>query len=106
MTALRGGPVRAAAQAGQMHAHPEAVVHLQRAFGLWQRVPGAEEVAGADRVTLLLCASEMAEHAGDDELALEFAMSARRVVDARAEPLRAAVPSLASGTRCGTRAGP
>jgi tetratricopeptide (TPR) repeat protein len=32
----------------------------------------------------------MAEHAGDDELSLEFAMSARRVADARAEPLRAA----------------
>src|SRR5262249_5364859 len=40
--------------------------------------------------TLLLRASEMAEHAGDDELALEFATSARRMVDARAEPLRAA----------------
>jgi DNA-binding CsgD family transcriptional regulator/tetratricopeptide (TPR) repeat protein len=30
------------------------------------------------------------KHAGDDELGLEFATSARRVVDARAEPLRAA----------------
>ena len=82
--------VRAAAQAGRMHAHAEAVVHLQRALGLWQRVPGAERAAGADRMTLLLRASEMAEHAGDDELSLELARSARREVDARAEPLRAA----------------
>jgi tetratricopeptide (TPR) repeat protein len=41
-------------------------------------------------MTLLLRASEMAEHAGEDELGLEFAMSARREADARAEPLRAA----------------
>jgi DNA-binding CsgD family transcriptional regulator/tetratricopeptide (TPR) repeat protein len=90
LPAALASSVRAAAQAGRMHAHPEAVVHLQRAFELWPRIPRADEVAGADRVTLLLLASEMAEHAGDDELALEFATSARRVVDARAEPLRAA----------------
>jgi DNA-binding CsgD family transcriptional regulator/tetratricopeptide (TPR) repeat protein len=82
--------VRAAAQADRMHAHPEAVVHLQRAFELWEQVPDAAEVAGIDRMTLLLRASEMAEHAGDDELGLEFARSARRVVDARTEPLLAA----------------
>ena len=88
-SALRSS-VRAAAQADRMHAPPEAVVHLQRAFELWQRVPGAEQVAGADRMTLLLRASEMAEQAGDDELALELATSARRAVVARVEPLRAA----------------
>jgi DNA-binding NarL/FixJ family response regulator/tetratricopeptide (TPR) repeat protein len=90
LPAALASSVRAAAQAGRMHAHPEAVVHLQRALELWQRVPGAEEVAGADRMTLLLRASENAEDAGDDELSLEFATSARRIVDARAEPLRAA----------------
>src|SRR5262249_42097546 len=82
--AALGSSVRAAAQADRMHAHPEAVVHLQRALELWPQVPGAAEVAGADRMTLLLRASEMAEHAGDDELGLEFATSALRVVDARA----------------------
>jgi DNA-binding CsgD family transcriptional regulator len=90
LSAALASSVQAAAQADRMHAHPEAVVHLQRAFELWQRVPGAEQVAGADRTTLLLRASEMAEHAGDDELSLEYARSARRVVDARVEPLRAA----------------
>jgi tetratricopeptide (TPR) repeat protein len=90
LPAALASSVRAAARAGRMHAPPEAVVHLQRAFELWPRVPGAAEVAGADRMTLLLRASEMAEHAGDDELALEFATRARRVVDARVEPLRAA----------------
>jgi len=90
LAAALASSVRAAAQAGQMHAHPEAVVHLQRAFELWQRVPRAEQAAGADRMTLLLRASEMAEQAGDDELGLEFATSARRLVDARTEPLRAA----------------
>jgi DNA-binding CsgD family transcriptional regulator/tetratricopeptide (TPR) repeat protein len=90
LPAALASSVRAAAQAGRMHAYPEAVVHLQRAFELWQRVPGAEEVAGADRMTLLLRASEIAEDAGDDELALGFATSARRAVNARAEPLRAA----------------
>jgi DNA-binding CsgD family transcriptional regulator/tetratricopeptide (TPR) repeat protein len=90
LPAALASSVRAAAQADLMHAHPEAVVHLQRAFDLWPRVPGAPEVAGADRVTLLLRASKMAEDAGDDELGLEYATSARRLVDARAEPLRAA----------------
>jgi DNA-binding CsgD family transcriptional regulator/tetratricopeptide (TPR) repeat protein len=90
LPAALAASVRAAAQASRMHAHPEAVVHLQRALGLWPRVPEAEEVAGADRVTLLLRASENAEDAGDDALSLEFATSARRMVDARAEPLRAA----------------
>jgi len=90
LPAALAASVRAAEQAGRMHAHAEAVVHLQRAFELWQRVPGAEQAADIDRMTLLLRAAEMAEHAGEDELSLEFAMSARRVVDARAEPLRAA----------------
>src|SRR5215472_4959299 len=90
LPAALASSVRAAAQAGRMHAYHEAVVQLRRVFALWPRVPGAAEVAGADRMTLLLRASEMAEHAGDDELGLEFAASARRAVDARAEPLRAA----------------
>jgi DNA-binding CsgD family transcriptional regulator/tetratricopeptide (TPR) repeat protein len=90
LPAALASSVRAATQADRMHAHPEAVVHLQRALELWEQVPGAAEVAGADQMTLLLRASEMAGHAGEDELGLEFARSARRVVDARAEPLRAA----------------
>jgi DNA-binding CsgD family transcriptional regulator/tetratricopeptide (TPR) repeat protein len=90
LPAALASSVRAAAQADRMHAHPEAVVHLQRALGLWEQVPDAPEVAGTDRMTLLLRASEMAEHAGDDELGLEFARSARKLVDAQAEPLRAA----------------
>jgi DNA-binding NarL/FixJ family response regulator/tetratricopeptide (TPR) repeat protein len=90
LPAALASSVRAAAQADRIHAHPEAVVHLQRALELWERVPAAAEVAGADHMTLLLRASEMAEHAGDDELGLALARSARREVDARAEPLRAA----------------
>jgi DNA-binding NarL/FixJ family response regulator len=90
LPAALASSVRAAAQAGRMHAHPEAIVHLQRALELWGQVPDAAEVAGIDHMTLLLRASEMAEHAGDEELGLELAMSARREVDARAEPLRAA----------------
>jgi len=90
LPAALASSVLAAAQAGQMHAYPEAVAHLRRVFELWQRVPAAEELAGADLVTLHVRASEMAEHAGDDELSMEFATAARRGVDARAEPLRAA----------------
>jgi DNA-binding CsgD family transcriptional regulator/tetratricopeptide (TPR) repeat protein len=90
LPAALASSVRAAAQADRMHAHPEATGHLQRALELWEQVPGAAEAAGADRMTLLLRASEMAEHAGEDELGLDFARSARREVDARAEPLRAA----------------
>lgn len=90
LPAALASSVRAAARADRMHAHPEAVVHLRRALKLWEQVPGAAEVAGADHMTLLLRASEMAEHAGDDELGLEFARSARREVDTRTEPLRAA----------------
>ena len=81
LPAALASSVRAAAQADRMRAHPEAIAHLQRALELWEQVPDAAAVAGTDHMTLLLRASEMAEHAGDDELGLELAKSARREVD-------------------------
>jgi ATP/maltotriose-dependent transcriptional regulator MalT len=73
-----------------MHAHHEALGHLGRALELWDTVAEPEQVCGTNRVSLLLDASEMAVHAGDDELAVELAAQARRLVDEQAEPVRAA----------------
>ena len=39
----------------------------------------------------------MAEHAGNDKLTLELALQARRTVDERAEPLRAAAAEARLG---------
>src|SRR4051812_22120754 len=56
--------VRAAAAAERVYAHGEARALLERALELWDRVPDAEERAGADRVTLLRRASAAARALG------------------------------------------
>jgi ATP/maltotriose-dependent transcriptional regulator MalT len=88
--AALGASVEAAARAARIHAHPEALGHLERALELWEQVPDAEKLAGGDRVELLLRASDWAEHAGSDERNLEYALRAREAVDDRIEPTRAA----------------
>jgi ATP/maltotriose-dependent transcriptional regulator MalT len=94
--ALRAS-VQAAAQAERMHAHHEALGHLRRALELWEKVPDPEALSGSDRVELLLRASEVADHAGSAELSVELALEARRAVDARAHPGRAAAAEERAG---------
>jgi DNA-binding CsgD family transcriptional regulator/tetratricopeptide (TPR) repeat protein len=90
LPAALAASARAAAEAARMYAHPEALRHLERVLELWDEVPGAEELAGCDRVSLLLRTSQMAEHVGDDGLSLQLAERARRRIDDRVEPVRAA----------------
>jgi ATP/maltotriose-dependent transcriptional regulator MalT len=90
MPAALAASINAAAQAERMHAHHEALRHLDRALELWDRVAVAEELAGLPRADVLIRASEMAERSGDAERAVELAYRARRALDQRADPLRAA----------------
>jgi ATP/maltotriose-dependent transcriptional regulator MalT len=82
--------VLAAEEAARMNAHHEALGHLERALSLWDRVPDPPAIAGADRVELLVRASEMAENAGDAGLSIELAKTAASSVDENAQPDRAA----------------
>jgi ATP/maltotriose-dependent transcriptional regulator MalT len=52
--------VHAASAAERVYAHGEAQALLERALELWDRVPDAQERAGADRVTLLTRAGSAA----------------------------------------------
>ncbi len=89
--------VPAVDEAERMHAYGEALGHLDRALGLWDRVEAPHEVAGCDRIELLLRGSLLAEWSGDSERSLSLAEQARAGVDERREPLRAA----AAETRIG-----
>jgi class 3 adenylate cyclase/tetratricopeptide (TPR) repeat protein len=89
--------LQAAADAQRMTAYKEAVAQLQRALVVWDRVQGAEEIAACGHVELLLRAAEMAEMAGDPELALTLGERARKAVDSQGTPLLAA----AAETRIG-----
>ena len=72
-----------------MRAYREAAAHMERALGLWDRVPSPEEVVGCDRVDLLLGASELVQWAGDATRGLSLAEQARTQVDEHLDPLRA-----------------
>lgn len=89
--------VPAVDEAERMHAYGEALGHLDRALALWDRVDSPREVAGCDRIELLLHGSLLAEWSGDSEGSLLLAEQARAGVDERREPLRAA----AAETRIG-----
>ncbi len=82
--------VQAAKEAAGMYAYGEALRHADRALGLWELVPAAAELAGCDRIELLVRASQLADWAGDSVRALALAEEARALVDEHLEPLRAA----------------
>jgi predicted ATPase len=69
--------VEAAGEAERMHAHGEAANHIDRVLELWDRVESPDEVAGCDRVDLLLRGSEFADFSGDAEHGLALAERAR-----------------------------
>jgi DNA-binding CsgD family transcriptional regulator/tetratricopeptide (TPR) repeat protein len=87
----------AADEAERMHAHDEALAHVERALALWDRVEAPEDASGTDRVELLLRGSTLAESAGDAARALALAEQARAAIDERAEPLRAAAAEARIG---------
>jgi|HubBroStandDraft_6_1064221.scaffolds.fasta_scaffold00380_7 DNA-binding CsgD family transcriptional regulator/tetratricopeptide (TPR) repeat protein len=89
--------VEAAGEAERMHAHGEAANHIDRVLELWDRVESPDEVAGCDRVDLLLRGSEFADFSGDAEHGLALAERARAVIDERVDPLKAAAAEARIG---------
>jgi tetratricopeptide (TPR) repeat protein len=82
--------VEAAGQAEAAAAPTEALRHLEQALRLWEQVPEAAAVAGADRAELLLRAGAAASDSGDRGRAIALAQEAAKQIDATVEPLRAA----------------
>jgi tetratricopeptide (TPR) repeat protein len=82
--------VRAAAEAEAVLAPAEALRHLEQALALWEQVPEAAAMAGADRVDLVLRAAEAASASGASERAVALARQAIAEIDPNVDPLRAA----------------
>ena len=82
--------VRAAAAAEAVRAPGEAAALLERALGLWSRVPDAEAVAGLDYVEVLSRAAEAHNLGGQRGRAESLLRTALEQLDTAAEPRRAA----------------
>ena len=82
--------VRAATAAECVYAHGEAKALLERALELWDRVPDAEERAGADRVTVLSRAGDAAGALGHPGRQLALFESALEELGPDPDPHRAA----------------
>jgi DNA-binding CsgD family transcriptional regulator/tetratricopeptide (TPR) repeat protein len=82
--------VRAATAAEQVHAYGEAAALLERALELWDRVPDAEGLAGADRVTVLARAADAASAFGDPGRQLALLETAFAQLGPEPDPARAA----------------
>jgi tetratricopeptide (TPR) repeat protein len=82
--------VRAAAEAEAVVAPAETLRHLEQALALWEQVPEAATVTGADRIDLLLRAAAAGSDAGSRERAIALTREAVERIDAAAKPLQAA----------------
>ena len=82
---------QAAAEAGRTLAYSEQLGMLTRVLELWDRVPDAAQRIGADHVSVLATAAEVAELSGESERGTAFVTAALREVDPAAEPARAAL---------------
>ena len=87
--ALRAS-VRAAEEAETVHAPGEAAALLERALELWDRVPDAEAVAGADHVELLRRAASALRSQSDDNRRATLLELALSELDPAEEPVRVA----------------
>jgi DNA-binding NarL/FixJ family response regulator len=81
--------LEAAAAAEQVYAFAEAQLQLERVLRLWDRVLGAEERAGMDRVGVLSRCAEAAYAAGDPGRAAELVRQALPLVGEARQPQRA-----------------
>src|SRR3954454_16805247 len=82
--------VRAATAADAVHAHGEAAALLDRVLQLWNHVPEAEALAGADRITIMRRAADAYLGAGDHSRPEALLRKALELVDEQADPRRAA----------------
>ena len=83
--------VEAADAATGVHAHGDALRHLQRAIQLWDRVTDPVALAGFDRASLLDRAAMAADRYGNGELSVELAQAGLSALDESSEPVRAGV---------------
>jgi DNA-binding CsgD family transcriptional regulator len=81
--------IEAADAAEHVYAFAEAELQLERVLELWDRVPDAEQRAGADRAALLARCAEAAYAASDPNRAAQLARGALALVDQAREPRRA-----------------
>ena len=88
--------VRAGEQAERVYAHPEALLHYQRALELCGRVTPAAR-ARVDEVAISQAGARVADATGEHRLAIALARRAIELVDARREPVRAGVLHSALG---------
>jgi DNA-binding CsgD family transcriptional regulator/tetratricopeptide (TPR) repeat protein len=82
--------LRAAAAADRVHAPGEAAALLERVLELWDRVPDAEALAGADRAEVLTRAADAHFVHGHRVRAETLLNAALAQVDEEADPRRAA----------------
>jgi len=92
------GAWRAAAEAGRALADGEQFAMLVRVLELWDKVPAAAELVGADHVLVLERALRLAHVMGDDQRGLAFVTAALGEIDTEAEPARAALLLEKRGT--------
>jgi ATP/maltotriose-dependent transcriptional regulator MalT len=83
--------VRAALEAERVNAFHEALSLLERALGLWERVPNPEELAGCDQVELLRRAANIAGVAGDPARQEALLRRTLELIDEDSEPRRVAM---------------
>jgi DNA-binding NarL/FixJ family response regulator len=82
--------VRAADAAERVHAYGEAASLLERVIELFDRVPDAESLAGAERVTILGRAAQNNAFEGNSARQETLTRAALALVDERTDPRRAA----------------
>jgi AAA ATPase domain len=82
---------QAAAQAGRAIALAERLSLLTRVLELWDQVPGAADLIGADHVRVLEEAADAAMDSAEDQRAIPLLNAALAELDQQADPVRAAL---------------
>jgi ATP/maltotriose-dependent transcriptional regulator MalT len=85
-----GASVRAGMAAKRVYAYEVAQRQFERALTLWERVPDAEERAGMDHAAVLRHAATCASARGEASRSIALTREALGLIDAAAEPMRAA----------------
>ncbi|MQM28154.1 AAA family ATPase [Glycomyces sp. NEAU-7082] len=79
--------VRAAEEAVELAAPAEALLHLERALALFERVPAAQRPEGVSELRLTLRAAANAEASGEIKRAQSYSAAAVRLADASGDPI-------------------
>ncbi|PRY60534.1 regulatory LuxR family protein [Glycomyces artemisiae] len=79
--------VRAADEAVELAAPAEALLHLERALALFERVPAAQRPVGITELRLTTRAAANAEASGEIKRAQSFSAAAVRLADASGDPI-------------------